>query len=80
MINNQQTGVRIMSYQFSIFHSKWSLFYLTFSSIVAPTLLDHCLKSLHNTVKHMNLPTCVKLYTICVKFYTSCVIFLNNSW
>ena len=23
------------------------------------TLLDHCLKSLHNTVKHMNLPTVV---------------------
>ena len=23
------------------------------------TLLDHCLKSLHNTVKHMNLSTVV---------------------
>ena len=23
------------------------------------TLLDHCLKKLHNTVKHMNLPTVV---------------------
>ena len=23
------------------------------------TLLDHCLKSLHNTVKHMNLPNVV---------------------
>ena len=23
------------------------------------TLLDHCLKNLHNTVKHMNLPTVV---------------------
>ena len=26
---------------------------------VEGTLLDHCLKSLHNTVKHMNLPTVV---------------------
>ena len=55
-----------------------------FLSLVG-TLLDHCLKSLHNTVKHMNLPIVVLkihnfLYTIFVKLYTSCVIFLHNCW
>ena len=48
---------------------------------IITTLLDHCLKSLHNTVKHMNLPTVVKKkYTTCVKLYTSCVICLHNCW
>ena len=38
------------------------------------------LKKLHNTVKHMNLPTVVlkKNYTTCVQFHTSCVIFLTQ--
>ena len=27
--------------------------------LLPSTLLDHCLKILHNTVKHMNLPTVV---------------------
>ena len=43
-------------------------------------------KTLHNTVKHMNLPTvgykiyttCVQFNTNCVKFYTSCVIFFTQ--
>ena len=29
------------------------------TKIVGPTPLDHCLKKLHNTVKHRNLPTVV---------------------
>ena len=45
-------------------------------------------KTLHNTVKHMNLPTvvlknyttCVQFCTTCVQFYTSCVFVLHNSW
>ena len=43
-------------------------------------------KTLHNTVKHMNLPTvvlknyttCVQFCTTCVQFYTSCVFFFTQ--
>ena len=44
-------------------------------------------KTLHNTVKHMNLPTvvlknyttCVQFCTTCVQFYTSCVFFFYTT-
>ena len=58
-----------------------------FDKASTPAMLDHCLKSLHNTVKHNYEPnnycvkkytTCVKLYTICVKLYTSCVFFYTT--
>ena len=41
-----------------ISYSCWWRFQLA-TSPISTTLLDHCLKSLHNTVKHMNLPTVV---------------------
>ena len=45
------------------------------------TLLDRCLKSLHNPVKHMkfSLPLLGKKnYTTCVKFCTSCVTLVRK--
>ena len=38
------------------------------------TLLDRCLKSLQNTVKHMNLPTVVyeKLHNLCKILHKLC--------
>ena len=55
----------------------------TESFIYLFTLLDHCLKSLHNTVKHMNLLLlCKKLHNLfkivhklCKIVYKLCIFF-----